>query len=166
MATITVRAPAWLGVEYDAAHVTPNSSASWSEGDLLTIAGGTANKASAGTKVNLVLAYQDFPDSNYEGTDGRVLPAGRFTPGEPVIINLTGGAGSTHTLSAADIGASYGFTFDTATGYPVLNSADTSNAAFKVQSTVGAYYGNGVGEGDVGDTNARVVATALSTAAY
>ena len=153
----------------DAEHYTtvrPASGAKWDKNDLISVASGLADAAAADDVTALLMAASPYPVPGYEGGDGPSDIGALKLQDVLVVMNLVGGAAADRVLAAADIGGEYGICIHTATGHYALDASETIAKAFRVVARLGDYYGQNVGGGDIGDTNARVVCQILPSVAF
>ena len=131
------------------------SGASWVKNQVLKVTAGELEEAAAGDATDLVLAAQDYPDAQYEGSDTRKFNCLRLD-GCTLIGSLQGAAQAAHVFAAANVTAiGYDFGVD-ANGHNWINAASTPVAVCEVLGPVGQEFDDTTGGGEYGDTDARV----------
>lgn len=150
MATITVKAPVFRGLNhFQSATVPKKSDAAFEAGDLIVINSGEADDFAGGASaVGLAVASRDASQPEYPSGAPMddVMPVNLL---DQVLaeMNFSG------VFAAADINTDFGLT--TSGGHPIVDQTDTTNLAVRVI---------GLLEGAVGDTTVRVLVRFLPDA--
>lgn len=145
--------------------VPPNGAATFKQGDLVVVSGGTANNLTNGAVANLALAYEDAVDNAHRVAG----PGFQSTKTRIGLLDITGReiiitAGGAAFSAATHVGVSRGVKID-ASGRSYIDLTDSINLAMRIKRLYVVPLRDNTGQWYLpkdGDTNVLVVATPVA----